>query len=206
MNQSLEFRALSQYQGQDPSARILFQNITDRWTGPSVQVLMGSSGCGKSTFIKSLAGVWRPSSGEVLFGGKNLWNQNDENQNMPILSKIGFSFQNNALFTSMRVIENLTFPYAQRFPESKKEDRIILAKKWLKNVELQSSSDVYPHELSGGMQKRLGIARTLILNPEYIFLDDPTAGLDPITSKVMAKLVKDLLKDSSALVIINCNK
>ncbi len=205
MGQKIEFKGLTQHQGQDPKARLLFANVSGLWSGPSVQVLMGPSGIGKSSFIKTLAGVWRPQRGEIVFEGQPLWIENSQILNPKLLPKIGFSFQNNALFSSMRVLENLTFPYSQRFPSSTRQERDSLATEWLKKVGLEASAKVYPHELSGGMQKRLGIARTLILNPEYIFLDDPTAGLDPITSKTMASLVKDLLKNSQALVVIVTN-
>ncbi len=205
MGQKIEFKNLCQHQGQDRNSRLLFKQIQGIWSGPSVQVLMGTSGCGKSSLIKTLSGVWRPIEGQIFFDGEALWKFQGNTLNTNLLPKIGFSFQNNALFTSMRVIENLTFPYAQRNPNSTHEERTLLARDWLKKVELSASAQVFPHELSGGMQKRLGIARTLILKPDYIFLDDPTAGLDPITSKIMAALVKDLLKDSQALVIIVTN-
>jgi phospholipid/cholesterol/gamma-HCH transport system ATP-binding protein len=203
--QTLEFKNLTQFRGQNPEESKLFQEASGFWEGPSVQVLMGPSGVGKSSFIKTLGGVWRIPQGQVLYKGRPLWNSQKTHLDPSLLKTIGFSFQNNALFSSMRVLENLTFPYSQRFPQSSRKDREQLAHEWLKKVGLEANAFMFPHELSGGMQKRLGIARTLILQPEFIFLDDPTAGLDPITSKVMAELVMNLLKDSHALVVIVTN-
>jgi len=118
---------------------------------------------------------------------------------------IGFAFQNNALFTSLRVIENLTYPHSLRFPEISKDERLALAKSWLDRVDLLKSAEQFPEELSGGMQKRLGIARALILSPKFLFLDDPTAGLDPITSKSIAGVLIELLKENSALTVLVTN-
>lgn len=169
-----------------------------------MHVIMGPSGQGKSTLLKTLGGVWRPQKGQLLFGKKNLW-VGDEKQDLNLLKSLGFAFQNNALFSSLRVLENLQFPHRQRFPEIAETERRNIALDWLSKVGLEASANVFPHELSGGMQKRLGLARTLILKPDYIFLDDPTAGLDPITSKVMSDLISNLLKGTQALVIIVTN-
>ena len=110
----LKAHALSQSPGGLSGGRLLFQNIDLCWTAPSLQVIMGPSGAGKSSLLKTIGGVWKPQSGQVHFDGAPLWIGN--RQNPDILRRIGFAFQNNALFNSMRVIENVSFPFAQRFP------------------------------------------------------------------------------------------
>lgn len=180
-------------------------NVDLDWAGPGLFVLMGESGVGKSTLLKSIGGVWKPRSGKLELGGIPLWLPGRFNQNLELLSKMGFCFQNNALFNSMTCLENLCFPHRQRFKQVSEPDRRKLASEWLEKVGLEHTKALQPHELSGGMQKRLSLARTLMLRPEYLFFDDPTAGLDPITSRQIAKLLKGLLKESPALSIIVTN-
>ncbi len=170
-----------------------------------MHVVMGASGAGKSTLLKCLGGVWRPQGGDVLLDGASLWESSNFAGNAAALQRIGFAFQNNALFTSMRVIENLSYPHRQRFPHISEKTRQAIAMEWLAKVGLEASALLYPHELSGGMQKRLAIARALILNADCLFLDDPTAGLDPITSRQISKLLLSLLKESQALVVLVTN-
>lgn len=203
MNFELKATGISQTQGSNAGERVLFENVTLCWKAPSLQVVMGSSGAGKSTFLKTIGGVWKPSQGQVTFNSKSLWRGSE--QNPEVLRHIGFAFQNNALFSSMRVIENVSFPYRQRFPNVTSAELRDLSMDWLKKVGLEQSAFVFPHEMSGGMQKRLSIARTLALKPDFIFLDDPTAGLDPITSKTMAELVQSLLEGSDSLIVIVTN-
>jgi phospholipid/cholesterol/gamma-HCH transport system ATP-binding protein len=166
---------------------------------------MGESGAGKSTLLKTLGGVLKPLRGEILFEGRPLWSERGETQDLSLLNRIGFCFQNNALFNSMTCFENLSFPRGKRRPEESEAVRRRLAFRWLENVGLGGSEELYPFELSGGMQKRLAIARTLILEPDYIFFDDPTAGLDPITSRQIAHLLADLLEHRSALSFVVTN-
>jgi phospholipid/cholesterol/gamma-HCH transport system ATP-binding protein len=166
---------------------------------------MGPSGEGKSALLKTLGGVWKPSSGELFFDGRRVWGRRSQIQDPQILNRIGFAFQNNALFNSLRVLENLLFPHRSRFPDTAESTRRKLGESWLEKVGLLAASHQYPHELSGGMQKRLAIARTLMLDPDFIFLDDPTAGLDPITSKNIADLIRTLLGDRDTLVVIVTN-
>jgi phospholipid/cholesterol/gamma-HCH transport system ATP-binding protein len=175
------------------------------WKGPSLNVIMGESGSGKSTLLKTLGGVWEPLSGKVLFEGQPLWSESGHKQNTSLLSRIGFCFQNNALFNSMSCLENLCFPRSQRRPLETESERRKIATHWLEKVGLSGSESLFPFELSGGMQKRLAIARTLILEPDYIFFDDPTAGLDPITSRQIALLLLELLENRPALTFVVTN-
>lgn len=201
----LEGTDLAQSLGAEPGGPLLFKNVSFRWEAPSVHVIMGYSGEGKSGLLKTLGGVWKPAHGRLSADDRPLWGRKTYRQDAKTLARLGFAFQNNALFNSFRVLENLCYPHRQRFPEIKEFDRKALALEWLHKVGLDHAVNQYPYELSGGMQKRLSIARALILNPDYIFLDDPTAGLDPITSKRMAELVSELLRGRDALVVIVTN-
>ena len=200
----LEAIGISQKQGQEAQGPTLFENVSFRWEAPGLHVIMGVSGGGKSTLLKTLGGVWIPASGEVKANGQSLWLPHST-QNEAVLSSLGFAFQNNALFNSLRVIDNLSFPHKTLYPKMSNQERTELSMSWLGKVGLEAAATQFPHELSGGMQKRLSIARTLILNPDFIFLDDPTAGLDPITSKQISDLIASLLKGSQALVVIVTN-
>lgn len=205
MANGLECVNLSQCQGGLWPSKILFKDISFKWEAPGLHVIMGSSGGGKSTLLKSIGGVWPPHSGQIKIDGLNLWQTNQHTQNPAALSKLGFAFQNNALFSSLRNIENLSFPHSMRYPKLTIKERSELSMHWLEKVGLEQSAFVYPHEISGGMQKRLAIARTLILEPDYIFLDDPTAGLDPITSESIGRMLTTLLEGKDSLVVIVTN-
>lgn len=201
----LEAKDLAQTPGQERFLKPLFEQVSFRWESPAMHVIMGHSGGGKSTFLKTLGGVWKPARGQVYFDGKPMWGRTLPIQDLEILKHLGFAFQNNALFSSLRVIDNLTFPYLQIHPETPRTQAIQLAEDWLERVGLSASAQVYPHELSGGMQKRLSLARTLILEPRFVFLDDPTAGLDPMTSKEIADLLKNLVSSQERIVVIVTN-
>ena len=199
----MEIRAegLTQSAGALATGRALFE-ISVTWTGPSLHTIMGPSGSGKSSLLKTLGGVWKPKSGQLKISGM------DYESPEGILarrSNIGFAFQNNALFSSLSVIDNLTYPHSLRFPEISTDERRQLARTWLDKVGLLKSEKQFPEELSGGMQKRLGIARALILNPRFLFLDDPTAGLDPITSRSITDVLIELLKENSSLTVLVTN-
>lgn len=147
-------------------------------------VILGQSGIGKSVLLKILAGLITPDTGAVQIRSHN----------------IGMLFQRNALFDSFSVEENLEFPLKERTTLTKieRKKRIL---KFLEWVELSQCEHLFPHELSGGMQKRLGIARALIVEPEVIFYDEPTAGLDPITSRTIADLILRLKKEMASTLV-----
>jgi phospholipid/cholesterol/gamma-HCH transport system ATP-binding protein len=164
-------------------------------------VVLGKSGSGKSVLIKCLVGLIEPDDGKVVIFGKNISDLNFEELNQA-RKKIGFLFQSAALYDSMTVRENLEFPL--RDLKSKPREEINeLVEEALKNVGLEDVIDKMPSELSGGMRKRVGLARTLILKPEIILYDEPTTGLDPITSKEISNLILDIQKkyNTSAIII-----
>lgn len=166
-------------------------------------VIIGPSGQGKTVLLKTIATLIEPKSGDLFLRGR-AWRQLSREAQQNELRKMGMLFQKNALFDSMTVAENIAFPLRETTSLSEPE---VAAKvtEFLDAVGLLSSASLYPDEISGGMQKRLGIARALALDPEIIFYDDPTAGLDPITSKKIIDLIINLQKKKSSTVIVVTN-
>ncbi len=171
-------------------------------------VIMGKSGSGKSVMIKCLMGLEQPDEGEIEIMGNNVLEF--EHQELDLLRReIGFLFQGSALYDSMSVRENLEFPLRkQHIPQTKKDELVIQA---LESVGLTSSVELIPDELSGGMKRRVALARAIILNPKIIIYDEPTTGLDPITAKEIIQLMRDIQNKygSSALIIthdVDCSR
>ena len=151
--------------------------------------IVGESGAGKTTLLRSLIGLKKPSSGEVIVEGENIVNKSEE-ELIPIRKKIAYAFQNGALFDSMTVFENLAFPLLEHTKIRGKTLKKRVQNE-LEEFELSGTQDLYPSELSGGMQKRVGIARSMMLKPKAILYDEPTVSLDPYNT---ANLVKTMLK------------
>jgi phospholipid/cholesterol/gamma-HCH transport system ATP-binding protein len=164
-------------------------------------VVLGKSGSGKSVLIKCLVGLIEPDEGKVTILGKDISELKIEELNQ-LRKKVGFLFQSAALYDSMTVRENLEFPLRD-LKSKPKEEIDELVEEALKNVGLEDVIDKMPSELSGGMRKRVGLARTLILKPEIILYDEPTTGLDPITSKEISNLILDIQKkyNTSSIII-----
>lgn len=163
-------------------------------------VVLGKSGSGKSVLIKCLVGLVDPYEGKVVVFGENIADLENKELNT-IRKKIGFLFQSGALYDSMSVRENLAFPLRDA-KDLSKEDKTKLIEEALSNVGLSDVIDKSPSELSGGMRKRLGLARTLILKPEIMLYDEPTTGLDPITSKEISELILKVQKQNNTSSII----
>ncbi len=155
-------------------------------------VIMGGSGCGKSTFLRHLIGSLKPDSGKVSLLGKDL-SALKEDELDAVKKKIGMSFQSSALFDSMTVGENVSLPLKEHAKLDKSVIDIVVKMK-LELVGLRGFEDLMPSQLSGGMRKRVGLARAIVMDPEIVFYDEPTAGLDPIVSGVIDKLILDLSK------------
>ena len=164
-------------------------------------VIIGQSGIGKSVLIKCMVRLIAPDSGKIEIFGKDVPRLNGEELNA-VRKRIGFLFQGNALYDSMTVRENLEFPLVRNKLVSSKQDLEAKVFEALDNVGLRETVDLLPSELSGGMQKRIGLARTLILRPEIILYDEPTTGLDPITSKEISNLIIKLQKKYHTTAII----
>lgn len=154
-------------------------------------VIIGSSGCGKSVLLKHIVGLLTPDEGNVKVEGQIIDKLN-RNELYKLRKKIGFLFQGSALFDSMTVEENVALPLVEsNTGQSEKEIELMVSEK-LELVGMSGSETVKPAELSGGMKKRVALARALVTNPEYIFYDEPTTGLDPIMSNNIDNLIKEL--------------
>ena len=166
-------------------------------------VIMGKSGSGKSVMIKCLIGLEKPDSGSIMVMGEKI-NELDRTTLDDLRTEIGFLFQGSALYDSMTVRENLEFPLRRHTKKfGKLKDTTPLVMQALENVGLAQTIDLMPEELSGGMKRRIALARTLILQPKIILYDEPTTGLDPITSKEILILMKSIQDKytTSALII-----
>jgi phospholipid/cholesterol/gamma-HCH transport system ATP-binding protein len=173
-------------------------------------VVLGKSGSGKSVLIKCIIGLIKPDSGSIHVLGQNI-TELGHSQLDKIRARLGFLFQSNALYDSMTVRENLEFPLRRHKALMTKDETDKLVIEALTNVGLAHTIDMRPAELSGGMKKRIALARTLILKPEIILYDEPTTGLDPITGREISKLMCELAKkyNTSSIVIshdLNCVK
>lgn len=165
-------------------------------------VVLGKSGSGKSVLIKILVGLLKPDSGEVRVLGKNVDTLSLKELN-DLRLRIGFSFQSSALYDSMSIRQNLEFPLRMNMKNISRKDINLAVEEVLSAVGLEDKVDQMPAELSGGQRKRIGIARTLILKPEIMLYDEPTAGLDPITSFEINKLINDMQQkyNTSSIII-----
>lgn len=165
-------------------------------------VILGKSGTGKSVLIKCIVGLDHKDDGELIIFGMNVSDLKQKELDT-MRKRIGFLFQSGALYDSMSVRENLEFPLRRQARSISRSKLDEMVKESLGDVGLEKAIDIMPSELSGGMRKRLGLARTLILRPEIMLYDEPTTGLDPITSKEISKLILEVQKkyDTSSIVI-----
>ncbi|MCQ2352949.1 MAG: ATP-binding cassette domain-containing protein [Victivallaceae bacterium] len=163
--------------------------------------LLGGSGCGKSTLMKNLIGLYPPLAGEIFLNGKSL-TRAEAKERRELMRTFGVTYQGGALFGSMTVAENVALPL-QEFTDYSKEKIQKIVREKLELVDLADFGDFMPAELSGGMKKRAGLARALALEPELLFFDEPSAGLDPLASASLDRLIKSLRdKFHSTIVIV----
>lgn len=164
-------------------------------------LIIGQSGSGKTVLMKSLVGLLTPDRGEILYDGRDIVKM-DEEQRKDLRMEIGMLFQGSALFDSETVLGNVMFPLVMFSKMSQGEIR-DRAEFCIERVNLKGAGDKYPSEISGGMQKRVAIARAIALNPKYLFCDEPNSGLDPRTSIVIDELLSDITKEYNITTIIN---
>ena len=179
---------------------LILENINLKIEKGENLVVLGKSGSGKSVLIKCLVGLLKPDEGKVILFDKDISGLREEELNS-LRRKVGFLFQGAALYDSMTIRENLEFPLRNSKSLSKDELETLVIEA-LRNVGLEHTIDKMPSELSGGMRKRIGLARTIILKPEIILYDEPTTGLDPITSRDISKLILEVQKKHNASSII----
>jgi len=154
-------------------------------------VILGKYGAGKSVLIKCIIGLLRPDSGKINVLGNDVLSLDHEELDK-VRTKIGFLFQGNAIYDSMSIRENLEFPLRRHWFKKSQQEIDAMVMEALQNVKLAHTIDMMPSELSGGMQKRVALARTMILNPEVILYDEPTTGLDPVTARDIDGLILEL--------------
>ncbi len=164
-------------------------------------LIIGKSGAGKTVLLKNLVGLFAPTKGEIYYNDLK-FSSLDRKQIQELRMQMGMLFQGNALFDSMTVEENIRFPLDMFSTKTMKEkqDRVNYC---LERVSLEGSNHKYPSEISGGMQKRVGIARAIVLNPKYLFCDEPNSGLDPKTAITIDELISDITKEFNITTVIN---
>lgn len=173
---------------------------TEFYTGKP-NLIIGSSGAGKTVLLKLLIGLFEPSEGAVFYGDTNLFDL-DANALRAIRMEVGMLFQGNALFDSMTVEENIRFPM-DMFTRQSLADKNKRVDECLEMVNMEGINQRFPSEISGGMQKRVGIARAMVLEPKYLFCDEPNSGLDPQTSILIDELICDLTNRNNITTVIN---
>lgn len=179
----------------------VLKNISCKFEQGKTNLIIGRSGSGKTVLVKCLVGLHEVDEGEVLFDERNYSKMNYKDRK-EIRKEIGMLFQGSALFDSLTVEENVMFPLTifSNMPVAEKKDRVDFC---LERVDLQDVNHLYPSEISGGMQKRVAIARAISMNPKYLFCDEPNSGLDPRTSIVIDQLISELTKEFNMTTIIN---
>lgn len=179
----------------------IIDNVTLSFYEGEIFTLMGQSGVGKSVFIRMINGLIIPDSGKIIYKGKDITNAS-EKEWIEIRKEIGMLFQNSALFDSMNVLENVSFQIKEHNPKIKENELKEKVKQLLLEVGLKDIEELFPSQLSGGMQKRVSLARTISMSPKIILYDEPITGLDPITSSIIIKLIKSLNRKMNITSII----
>jgi len=181
--------------------KAILKGISCEFEKGKTSLIIGQTGSGKTVFLKCLLGLHTHDEGQIIFNKSNIQQMN-ENQKMELKSSIGTVFQGSALFDSMTIEENVMFPLRmfKNMPLDEMLDRVNLV---LKRVELENSNKKMPSEASGGMQKRVAIARAIVNNPSYLFCDEPNSGLDPKTAIVIDNLIKEITEELNITTIIN---
>ena len=179
----------------------VLKDINTVFEDGKTNLIIGQSGSGKTVLMKNLVGLLEPTSGEVLYDGRDFVNMS-KNEKVMMRREMGMIFQSAALFDSISVLENVMFPLDMFSPMNFNE-RKKRAMECLDRVNLVGAENKFPAEISGGMQKRVAIARAIVLNPKYLFCDEPNSGLDPKTSLVIDELLSNITHDLNITTIIN---
>jgi phospholipid/cholesterol/gamma-HCH transport system ATP-binding protein len=178
----------------------VLKGISSKFQPGKNNLIIGGSGSGKTTLLKCIVGLHEPTKGQVLFDGQD-FTKMDFTERVPIRKEIGMLFQNSALFDSMTVEENIMFPL-NLFTDQSHAEKLERANFCLERVNLKDKNKLYPAELSGGMKKRVGIARAISMQPKYLFVDEPNSGLDPKTSILIDELIAELTEEYNITTVV----
>lgn len=181
--------------------RDILSDINMTFRDGQTNLIIGQSGSGKTVLMKNIVGLFTPTKGKILYDGRDFVTM-DKRERVMMRREMGMIFQSAALFDSMTVLENVMFPL-DMFSDMNQSDRVKRARFCLERVNLKGAEDKMPGEISGGMQKRVAIARAIALNPKYLFCDEPNSGLDPKTSLVIDDLVSSITHEYGMTTIIN---
>ena len=181
--------------------KVVLDSINVTFETGKTNLIIGQSGSGKTVLMKNLVGLLQPTSGEVLYDDRD-FTQMSKKEKVLMRREMGMIFQSAALFDSLNVLENVMFPL-DMFSTMNYRERVKRAQECLDRVNLIEAQQKYPGEISGGMQKRVAIARAIVMNPKYLFCDEPNSGLDPKTSLVIDELLSGITKDYNMTTIIN---
>ena len=179
----------------------VLRDINTVFEDGKINFIIGQSGAGKTVLMQNLVGLLEPTSGEVLYDSRNFVNMSKKDKIL-MRREMGMIFQGSALFDSLTVLENVQFPL-DMFSNMTLRDRQRKAMECIERVNLNGAEHKYPGEISGGMQKRVAIARAVVMNPKYLFCDEPNSGLDPKTSLIIDELLSGITKDFNITTIIN---
>ncbi len=181
--------------------KVILDDVSAVFDAGKTNLIIGQSGSGKTVLMKSIVGLLRPESGEILYDGRDFLKMNNKEVKM-LRREIGMLFQGSALFDSETVLGNVMFPLVM-FSDMTHEEMLERAHFCIERVNLKGADSKYPSEISGGMQKRVAIARAIALNPHYLFCDEPNSGLDPRTSILIDELLSDITHEYNITTIIN---
>jgi phospholipid/cholesterol/gamma-HCH transport system ATP-binding protein len=183
------------------SGREILKDISFMYEKGITNLVIGQSGSGKTVLLKCLLGLHKPEHGSILFDGEDIVTMSSNNLKR-LRKEVGMVFQGGALFDSMNIEQNILFPL-QMFSDMSMEEMIDRVNFCLKRVNLENVNHLYPSEISGGMKKRVAIARAIVLNPKYLFCDEPNSGLDPYTAILIDNLLQELTYEYGMTTVIN---
>lgn len=183
------------------SSKQVLKNINTTFEAGKTNLIIGQSGSGKTVLMKCIVGLLNPTEGDIIYDGRSFISMTKKERTL-LRREMGMIFQNAALFDSMTVLENVMFPL-DMFSDKNQTERRRRAEFCLERVNLLDAASKYPGEISGGMQKRAAIARAIVLNPKYLFCDEPNSGLDPKTSLVIDELISSITHEFQMTTIMN---
>ncbi|HEY2721962.1 MAG TPA: ATP-binding cassette domain-containing protein [Chitinophagaceae bacterium] len=181
--------------------RTVIEDVSAIMKPGQCNLIIGTSGSGKTVLMKCMVGLFDPDEGEVLYDGRDFTNMKSS-EKTEVRKQIGMLFQGSALFDSLTVEQNVMFPLSM-FTKNAYSEKLKRVNEVLEKVNLKDTNKKFPAEISGGMKKRVGIARAIVLNPQYLFCDEPNSGLDPQTSMVIDKLIREITEEYKITTIVN---